>query len=96
MAFASALRLRPGRARTTGGRRRGRGGQPAGDRTERRHADHLQIIYLSVRESTTEVVTFVKVPGGTEDFGMLLPIPAVPTINPGSAPSGDGRIVSQS
>jgi hypothetical protein len=46
-----------------------------------------QRIYLSIGETSTQVVTEIRVPAAMEDFGVLLPLPAMPTLDPEPVPS---------
>jgi hypothetical protein len=41
-----------------------------------------QRIFLSVRGGSTDVVTQVRVPSTTADYGVLIPVPAEPTLDP--------------
>jgi hypothetical protein len=41
-----------------------------------------QRIFLSVRGGNTDVVTQVRVPDTTADYGVLIPVPAAPTLDP--------------
>jgi len=46
-----------------------------------------QRVLISVRGGRTEIVTEVTVPGSQDDFGVLIPLPAVPEIDPNPVPS---------
>jgi len=46
-----------------------------------------QRIFLSVREGTTDVVTEVSVPATTARYGVLIPLPAEPTLDTEPVPS---------
>jgi hypothetical protein len=48
-----------------------------------------QRIFLSVRGATTEVITEVSVPATTADYGVLLPVPAAPTLDPQPVAAAD-------
>jgi hypothetical protein len=45
-----------------------------------------QRIFISVRPTTTEVVTQIGVPSTDADYGVLLPVPAQPTLDPQPVP----------
>jgi hypothetical protein len=48
-----------------------------------------QRIYISVHGSTTEVVTQIIVPESSADYGVLIPVPVEPTLDPKPVPAGD-------
>ena len=52
-------------------------------------AADAQRIFLAVRESTTEVVTQIAVPQTSQDYGVLIPLPANPTLDPNPVPSDE-------
>src|SRR3954452_23141143 len=41
-----------------------------------------QRIFMSLRASTTEVVVQIGVPATTADYGVLIPVPSQPTLDP--------------
>lgn len=46
-----------------------------------------QRVFISVRGGRTEIVTQVTVPRSQEDFGVLIPLPAMPAIDPAPVPA---------
>jgi hypothetical protein len=48
-----------------------------------------QRIFISVGATSTEVVTMVRVPAAQDDFGVLLPVPALPTLDPEPVPAAE-------
>ncbi|MES1205701.1 MAG: DUF2330 domain-containing protein [Pseudomonadota bacterium] len=49
-----------------------------------------QLIFISVRDNnTTDIVTQIGVPASSHDYGVLLPLPAQPTLDPNPIPSDE-------
>src|SRR5205085_11901030 len=48
-----------------------------------------QRIFMSLRASTTEVVVQIGVPATTADYGVLIPVPSQPTLDPQAVAEAD-------
>src|SRR5690242_8968980 len=48
-----------------------------------------QRIFISANGATTEVVTQIMVPNSPADYGVLIPVPAPPTLDPNPVSAAD-------
>jgi hypothetical protein len=73
----------------TAGRVRACGGGLVTTRESAGVGANVQRVFLAPSASATTVITQVAVPATTDDYGVLIPLPAQPTLDPRPVPSAD-------